>query len=86
MANQNKVGLVIGGFVGLLHLAWSVLIALGWAQPLMDFIFKLHMIDPVYHVAAFSLKKAGALVVVTFVVGYVLGLILATLWNKVHKE
>jgi hypothetical protein len=46
MANRNKVGLAIGALVGGWHLVWSLLVLIGWAQPILDFIFWAHMIKP----------------------------------------
>lgn len=84
--NPNKVGLALGGLMGLLHLVWSVLVLLNWGQPIMDFIVTLHMIHPVYTVGPFALGTAVGLVVVAAIVGYVVGHVFALIWNKVHKS
>lgn len=73
---------MLGGF----HLGWAILVAIGLAQSLLDFIFGLHMIANPYQVTGFDVTKAIMLVVVTFVVGYVLGYVFATVWNNVHKN
>jgi hypothetical protein len=39
VANPNKVRHVIGAFIGGRHFLWSLLVLLGWAQPILDFIF-----------------------------------------------
>lgn len=85
MLNTNKVALTLGLLIGLWHLIWVVLVALGWAQPLLDFIFSLHMIANPYQVTGFDGGKAAMLVVITFVVGYVIGWVFATIWNSVRK-
>jgi hypothetical protein len=85
MINQHKVGLMMGSFAGLWHLVWSLLVAIGLAQPLLDFIFNLHMIDNPVHVQSFDIMHALLLIVVTAAVGYVGGYVLATLWNYYHK-
>lgn len=84
--NANKAGLALGGLFGFLHLLWSVLIAAGWAEPLMDLVFGLHMIQPVFVVEPFSLPMAISLVVVTTLVGYLVGFAFATIWNLVEKK
>lgn len=78
----HKVGLVFGALWALIHVAWSALVALGWAQSSLDFMFKLHMVKSVFTVSDFSLFNAGILVVITAVIGYVVGSVLAFLWNK----
>ena len=83
--NKNKAGLVFGSFVGLIHLVQGVLIALGFAQPLMDFIYNLHSLNNPFAVAPFSFMRSVVLVIVTFLIGYVFGYVFATIWNKFHK-
>ncbi len=83
--NPSRVGLVAGSFLGLFHLGWSILVAVGIAQPLLDIIFKLHMIAPVYSVSDFNIVTAILLVVVTFVFGYIGGVVLGVLWNYLHR-
>ena len=83
--NSKKLGIVFGAFLGLWHLVWSVLVAIGWAQPLLDFIFRLHMIEPPYRVAQFNLGMAITLIIVTTLVGYVAGFVIGTIWNRVHR-
>lgn len=78
-----KTGLVFGVFVGGFHALWAVLVAVGWAQPLLDFIFRLHFIDPPYHINAFSLPTAALLVGVTAGLGMLGGAGLAIAWNVI---
>ena len=83
--NSVKTGLAFGAFLGLVHLAWSVVVALNAGQVLMDFVFNLHMIHPVYTVGPFSLGAAAALVVVTAGIGFVAGAVFAPVWNRFHS-
>jgi len=80
--NKNKAGLALGFFLSFVHLVWGILVALGIAQAFMDFIFKIHMISLSMTVGPFSLSKTIVLVVVTFIVGYVFGWLVAFFWNK----
>ena len=82
----HKTGLVFGSLLGLFHLAWSLLVAVGWAQGLIDFIIKLHMIEPMFTISDFNLATAGTLVVVTAVIGYIFGSIIALLCNKIMRR
>lgn len=83
--DPKKTGLSLGLMVGGVHVLWSILVALGLAQGLLDFIFGLHMIANPEQVTGFDIMKAGTLIVITFGVGYVVGYIFSNIWNKVHK-
>ncbi|MGZ4974255.1 MAG: hypothetical protein ACXWDN_15960, partial [Limisphaerales bacterium] len=73
MTNPNKVGLVIAALIAGWHVAWSLLVLVGWAQSILDFIFWAHMNKPVYFVKPFDPTAAVALIVITSVIGYVFG-------------
>lgn len=83
--NKNKISLVLGCIMGILHLLWSILVAVGIAQSLLDWIYKMHFLNNPFTVAPFNVGTAAMLVVFTFVVGYVLGWIFCLLWDVFHK-
>lgn len=85
MTNSNKVGVAVGAVVGGWHLLWSVLVLIGCAQPIIDFIFWAHMIKPVYVVKPFDPVAAVTLIMVTGVIGYVFGFVGAIIWNRLHR-
>jgi len=85
MLDKNKVGLALGGFAAFMHLVWSVLVALGLAQPLVDFITYLHMVSNPYTISEFNLSLAIGLIVITGVVGYVFGWIFSYICNWAHS-
>ncbi len=84
--NPAKAALTFGAFLGGLHLVWSVLVLFGWAQPIVNFVLWMHMISLPYVVKAFDLIAATTLVVVTTIVGYILGFAFARIWNRMHHE
>lgn len=83
--DPHKAGLVTGVFLGGFHLCWALLVFLGWAQPLLNFIFMLHMLKPLFVVDSFSLTLTLGLVLVTSIIGYLLGYISAIVWNRFYK-
>lgn len=82
----HVLGLALAGMMGLFHSAWAVLVLVGLAQPLLDFVFCLHMILPVYVISEFSPLTAVELILFTSLVGYVMGWILGDLWNRVIRS
>ncbi len=83
--NPNKTGLVFGLLLGGWHTLWALLVAFGFAQPLLNFVFWLHFIKPVYVIGPFHIGIALLLIAVTATIGYILGSVLAFLWNWIHS-
>lgn len=84
--NEHKTGLSLGIFVGSLHLLWAVLVALGFAQTLVNLSMSWHMLQSVGTVAPFNLTNALVLVLVSALVGYAVGYGFAVVWNKVREK
>jgi hypothetical protein len=61
--NQHKAGFAVAALLGGWHLLWSSLVALGLAQPLIDFVFWMHFLKPIYVIEPFSLGRAAILIV-----------------------
>lgn len=85
VTSKTKVGLVFGSSLGLWHLSWAALVAMGLAQPLMNLVFRLHFIDPPYRIMPFRLDLALGLVALTFASGFLSGWVLAAIWNALHR-
>lgn len=84
--SKNKTGLTFGFLMSFMHLVWSVLVAFGIAQALLNFVFNIHMISMPFVIMPFNFIKAITLVLVTFVIGYIFGWFMAFFWNKCFKE
>lgn len=82
--NPTRVGLTFGAFIGLVHLVWSLLIALGLAQPLINWVSRVHMVESTHTVLPFSLVSAITLIIISSVIGFVAGFVFSTLWNKIN--
>ena len=83
--NTHKTGLAVGMFVSLWHLVWEILIGLGLAQPLINFILSMHSLNNPYTIKPFNIGTAIGLIVLTYIVGYIVGSVFATIYNKFHK-
>ena len=84
--NPMKAALALGGVLGLYHLTWTTLVLAGLAQPILDFILRLHFINLPYEIAFFNFGMAGALVVLTFTLGALFGLVFAAIWNWLSAQ
>ncbi len=84
--SKSRAGVVLGSLVGLSHLMWSLLVAFGAAQWVINWIFRLHFIQPPYTITAFNFGTAVTLIVVTFVIGFVMGWLFAAIWNRLHSQ
>lgn len=83
--SPTKTALAVGVFLGGWHVIWSLFVALNWAQALYDFILWAHMIHLRLTVGPFDLVAATTLVVVTFLLGCVMGYVFALVWNWFNR-
>lgn len=80
--NLFRTSAIAGLCLASLHFFWVLLVALGWAQSLMDFIFKLHMLSPPFQVQVFSLPLALGLIGITFLMGCFYGAVFYFIKNR----
>lgn len=80
-----RAGAVTGFVCAGWHFLWAALVASGAAQPLIDFVFWMHFIKPVYVIEPFEPLRAAMLVVVTGAIAYAVGSIFALIWNRMHR-
>jgi hypothetical protein len=79
-----RAGLVLGALFGGWHFLWAILVAAGWAQPVMDFVFWMHFLHPPWTVGSFHAGVAIVLVAVTSAMGYAFGYVMGVLWNWIR--
>ncbi len=84
--NPAKTGLALGGLVGGVHVVWTVLVLLGWAQPLVNFSQWAHMVSVPVVVQSFNLSAAVTVIIVAAAIGSVLGYAFAKIWNYSHQN
>lgn len=78
----KALALFFGIILAVLHLGWAILVASGFAQVFYDWILALHMLSIPITVLPFDIITAVELIIVTFVIGYVAGWVIALVWNK----
>lgn len=79
--SPNRVGLSVAAVVAGWHVVWSLLIAFGGAQRVLEFAYKLHSMKAEAVVGPFNFATAALLVLVTAILGYVSGAVAAITWN-----
>jgi hypothetical protein len=85
MLGIGKTGFALATVMGGYHLCWSILVALGWAQAVIDFVLWAHFIKPIYVVEPFEVLRATILVAITVALGFLLGAGFAVVWNAWTK-
>ena len=86
MNSPIRTGIALGCFLATLHLIWSLLVLTGLAQPLLNFIFWLHMLSVPVKVQPFELGVAALLVGVTWCVGFGYGFLFSIIWKTGSKR
>ena len=85
MLHTHKTGIAVAALAVAGHVAWSIVVVLGFGQWWVDFILGLHFMQVPVTILPFNFVTAVELWVVVAIVGYVLGYIFATIWNRVQK-
>jgi len=78
---SNALGLALGSLLAICHAAWAGVVFFGWAQPLLDFVFRIHMMSQPFTVTGFNLGSAVTLVVFNGLTGYVAGWFIGFMMN-----
>ncbi len=81
----KKSAIVLGSFVALIHLIWSLIVASGLAQGLADWKLSMHFISMQFTILPFDAVTAITLIVASFIGGLVIGAVFATIWNNVSE-
>ena len=87
--SKNKAGLVVGSFIALMHLVWSIAVAVipNGMQVFISWIINLHHLRiPIMIVTPFILMNAVILIIMTFVFGYIYGWIFAAIYNLLKEK
>jgi hypothetical protein len=85
--NKNKTGLAVGYFFALIHLIWALMVWLmpSQLQSCLNWIFDLHGLEPIWILTSMTLMKAITLIIVTFIIGYIIGWVYA-FFHHIHDK
>lgn len=75
---KNKLALTLGFFFAAVHSVWVLLIAYMpvQLQAFLNWVFRLHGIEPYWTITFVTLWGAISLIILTFIVGYIIGWVL----------
>ena len=84
--NPIKAGFAFGFLLALWHACWALAVALGGAQPFLDFILSVHFLKVSVAVMPFDVTQASLLVGATAILGFLSAAMLALAWNALHPK
>lgn len=84
--SSTMTGFVIGAMMGGIHLLWSLFVAAGWGQSILNFFFWMYFIKPIDLIEPFESARALTLVAISSIIGFVLGSFAARLWNRFREQ
>ena len=87
--NQYKTGLVLGVFFAIVHLVWSIFVAVipSLTQNFIDWVLKLHHIAITFTIIQpLNILNAALLLIIAFIFGFILGWVFAYAWNLLNKK
>ena len=76
-----KTAMAVGTVFAAWHIMWVVLVRVGWASEVLNFVLELHFLKVDFQLSPYSAFTAFSLLAITFCVGALLGAILALVWN-----
>ncbi len=79
-----RVGLVAGLFFAFWQLIWSLLIAMGLAQPLLDLLAWAQFFDLSPVLQPFQFQRALFLITLWLLGGFFIGIVAGLSWNALH--
>lgn len=83
--HPNKTGLAFAALLGVWHLLWALCVSAGIAQWLLNFVLWLHFLNLPLTIAPFRFGTAALLVLFTAATGYIIGFVLAIIWNWLNR-
>jgi hypothetical protein len=85
--SKNHTGFAVAKIFALAHLIWAILIATmpGTMQSCINWIFRIHGIEPVWKIIPITWIDGILLVIITFIMGYIIGWVFAAIWNRTAK-
>ncbi len=84
-AFANHLGRTFSLFAGLVHLIWAVLSWLGWAKPVVAWVYGMHGLTPNFTVTTLSPARGIELIILTLILGSIVGFVLGAIWEKTSK-
>ena len=82
----QKTALSVGAFFAIIHAAWAILVGLGLGQTLANFKTNIHFIKTDFSILPFDAATGIGLIILSFVVGTIIGALFALVWNYFNSH
>jgi len=81
--STKQLAFTLGTLAGAMHFIWVIAVGIfgSTVQSALDWIFMLHLLQPVYVITSFSWVSLIVLTLLAFVGGYISGYIIAAVYN-----
>ena len=79
--NVKQSAMAFGTIFLAIHLAWVLIVALGFGQPVSDWLSLTHFLKDFPEIASFDFITAIVLLVRAYIAGLIFGWLLAMCWN-----
>lgn len=83
--NPVRTGLAVGKTFALLHLIWSIFVAMGFGQRWVNFWMWTHHLNMPIKILPFDFTAAVTAIIISFIVGYGAGFAFAKFSNFLHR-
>lgn len=78
---------VFGSIIMLsIHLVWCALVFFGLAQTVVDYLFWIHFVKPIYQIDKFDMLVAIYLLITVSCIGFIVGYIFAKVFNFIASK
>ncbi len=84
--DKHQMGMTFGIVTASLHIIWVIAIITGVADWFMEWALSIHFVEFPYEIIEPTITGTIALVALTFVGGYIIGWLLACVWNWLSKK
>lgn len=85
MLEPSKVGIAVGGTFAFVHVVWILVVLAGLGQEWISFATSMHFVSTTMTALPFDLGTAVWVTVTASIMGFIVGYVFASIWNRVER-